>query len=440
MRSNIITAASLRISEIPETNNLVLRYPGSTAESTSILKEEYDLVVLSVGMEISDDVKILGQQLGIDLNDHGYCLKSENNPLETNLPGVFAAGPFREPKDIPESVIEASGAAGAVASYLSDTRFTQTTVREYPEERDISCDPPRIGVFVCHCGSNIGGYLDVPGVSEYAASLPHVVHAEANLYSCSQDSIKHITRTISEKELNRVVVASCTPLTHQPLFQDSIRDAGLNPYLFEMANIRNQCSWVHSTDNLIATGKAKELIRMAVAKVTRHSAQDTIDVPVEKTALVVGGGAAGMTAALTLADQGFPVHLVEKDQHLGGQLRYLLTPLNGVDPQALLKDLLHQVKSHKNITIHIDSQVLRTGGFKGNFSSQITNGNNQTETLKHGVTILTTGGQEYRGADYGYGSDPRILTQQELELRISQDIHKTGEIKIYRYDPVCWSS
>ena len=417
-----------RISEIledPETNNLILRYPSETPNPVPIIMEEYDLVILSVGMEIPDDLKVLGQQLGIELNDHGFCLTTDNNPLETNLAGVFAAGPFREPKDIPESVIEASGAAGAVATFLSEKRFTQTTTREYPAERDISCEPPRIGVFVCHCGSNIGGYINVPEVAEYAASLPLVVHAEANLYSCSQDSIKHITTTITELELNRVVVASCTPLTHQPLFQDSIRDAGLNPFLFEMANIRNQCSWVHSSDNQEATSKAKGLIRMAVAKVTRHTAQDTIDVPVEKKALVVGGGAAGITAALTLADQGFPVHLVEKELQLGGQLRNLHTSLNGNDPQAVLTTLLQRLETHKNVTVHNNSQVLETSGFKGNFSSQIVTSNDQIETLKHGVTILATGGQEYRGEDYGYGSDSRIITQQELENLIAEG-HELG--------------
>jgi heterodisulfide reductase subunit A-like polyferredoxin len=255
----------------------------------------------------------------------------------------------------------------------------------------------------------------VPDVAEYASNLPLVVHAESNLYSCSQDSIKHITETILDQNLNRVVVASCTPLTHQSLFQDSIRDAGLNPYLFEMANIRNQCSWVHSSDNAAATIKAKELIRMAVAKVTKHTAQSTVNVPVEKAALVVGGGAAGMTAALNLADQRIPVHLVEKEAELGGQLRHLYTPLNDQDPQVVLKDLVRKVKSNKNIILHLETQLLDTSGFKGNFSSQVISDDGQVDAISHGVTILATGGEEYRGPDYGYGTDPRIITQQQLE-------------------------
>ncbi|NOQ40466.1 MAG: FAD-binding protein, partial [Anaerolineales bacterium] len=413
------------LSENSETNNLILQHLPEDSATFKTVKDEFDLVVLSVGMEISEDVRVLGRRLGIDLDEYGFCHNVKFNPIETSLPGIYAVGPFREPKDIPESVIEASGAAGAIGTFLNEARFTQTRTVEFPAERDIQCAPPRVGVFVCHCGSNIGGYLDVPEVTEYASTLPLVVHAEDNLYSCSQDSIKHITKIVEEENLNRVVVASCTPLTHQPLFRNSIRDAGLNPYLFEMANIRNQCSWVHSTDNLQATKKAKDLVRMAVAKVIKQTAQSTIDVPIEKTGLVVGGGAAGMTAALTLADNGFPVHLVEKDAELGGQLRNIHTQLNGKDPQLILKELLHRTGSHKNITVHLNSQVTETSGFKGNFSSQIRDEDERTESINHGVTILATGGMEYTGSEYGFGSDPRILTQQAFEGLITD---QSGEL------------
>jgi heterodisulfide reductase subunit A-like polyferredoxin len=407
------------ISENPETNNLLLQHLPEAGAPFKTIKDEFDLVVLSVGMEISEDVRVLGRRLGIDLNEYGFCHNVKFNPIETSLPGIYAVGPFREPKDIPESVIEASGAAGAIGTFLNNARFTQTRTVEFPTEKDIQCDPPRVGVFVCHCGSNIGGYLDVPEVTEYASTLPLVVHAEANLYSCSQDSIKHITQTVEEENLNRVVVASCTPLTHQSLFQDSIREAGLNPYLFEMANIRNQCSWVHSTDNLQATKKVKDLVRMAVAKVIKQTAQRMIDVPIEKTGLVVGGGAAGMTAALTLADHGYPVHLVEKESELGGQLRFIHTHLNGKDPQSILKELLQKTGNHKNITIHLNSQVVETSGFKGNFSSIVRNEDDRTESFNHGVTILTTGGIEYKGSEYGFGSDPRIISLQAFEELIT---------------------
>jgi heterodisulfide reductase subunit A-like polyferredoxin len=330
-------------------------------------------------------------------------------------------GPFREPKDIPESVIEASGAAGAAAARLSEARFTLTTKPEFPAERDVTGEELRIGVFVCHCGSNIGGFLDVPGVADYAATLPGVAHAEANLYSCSQDSVKHIAEQVREQELNRVVVASCTPLTHAPLFRDMLRGAGLNPYLFEMANIRNQCSWVHSNDNAAATAKARDLVRMAVARASLLEPQHTFDVPVEKTALVVGGGAAGMTAAITLADQGFPVHLVEREGTLGGNLRNVLTSLNERHPHDVMEELVTQVGGNPLIDLHMETRIVGSSGFMGNFTSAIEDRTGNRVDIDHGVTILATGAQEYRGPEYGYGGDPRIVTQQEFERLLASE-------------------
>jgi heterodisulfide reductase subunit A2 len=315
--------------------------------------------------------------------------------LETNRPGIYAVGPFREPKDIPESVIEASGAAAAAAGRLYPARFNLSKRPEKPLERDVSNEEPRIGVFVCSCGSNIGGFLDVPDVASYAERLPNVCHSEWNLYTCSQDSIERITEQVREQGLNRVVVASCSPLTHKPLFQDSIRAAGLNPYLFEMANIRNQCSWVHSLDREAAGEKAKDLVRMAVARAALLEAQKMVDVEVKQAALVVGGGAAGMTAALSLAKQGFPVHLVEKQAELGGNLRYLYKQASGKDPQELLCRLLQEVHANPNISVHLESQVVASSGFMGNFSSTIL-GPEGRQQVSHGATILATGAREGR--------------------------------------------
>ncbi|RLC64341.1 MAG: hypothetical protein DRI48_07690, partial [Chloroflexi bacterium] len=330
-------------------------------------------------------------------------------------------------------VVEASGAAAAAGEILAPARWTRTEEVVYPPERDVAQEEPRIGVFVCHCGSNIGGFLDVPGVAEYAASLPGVVHAEDNLYTCSQDSIQHITEQTRELGLNRVVVASCTPLTHEPLFQDSIRQAGLNPGMFQMANIRNQCSWVHSEQWDVATDKAKDLVRMAVAKALRLEPLHKTEVEVQKAALVVGGGVAGMTAALTLADQGFPVHLVEREKWLGGNLRNLrhiadwdskAAQDNGGgglvwrDPQVLLYQLLQRIERHSRITVHLQSEFLESSGFAGNFVSRLRTPDGVIE-VRHGATIVATGGGEYRGPEYGYGTDPRILTQQEFEERLA---------------------
>jgi heterodisulfide reductase subunit A-like polyferredoxin len=289
--------------ENPETHGLVVRYvapPSSPPQAGGtgggdggIVEEEFDLVVLSVGMEIPQETRELARRLNVQVDEYGFCRTDMLQPLHTSREGIFAVGPFREPKDIPESVVEGIGAAAAAGKLLAPARWTRTEEAEYPPEKDVSHKHARVGVFVCHCGSNIGGYLDVPDVAHYAASLPGVVHAEHNLYTCSQDSIKRITEQTREHNLNRVVVASCTPLTHEPLFQDSIRQAGLNPGMFHMANIRNQCSWVHSHDWDTATEKAKDLVRAAVAKAVRLAPIHMTEIAVQKAAVVIGGGAAG---------------------------------------------------------------------------------------------------------------------------------------------------
>jgi heterodisulfide reductase subunit A-like polyferredoxin len=415
-----------RISEIkedPETHDLMVRYVEAENSQFAVRHSRFDMVVLSVGMEVPESVRDLGHRLGILLDDYGFARTSPFAPLETSKAGIFALGPFQEPKDIPESVVEASGAAGLAGALLAPARWTMTAEEDYPPERDISQEEPRVGVFVCHCGSNIAGFLDVPDVAEYAGRLPNVVHAEHNLYSCSQDAIKHIIEVTEEQKLNRVVVASCTPLTHEPLFQDAIRQAGLNPNLFEMANIRNQCSWVHPDDWEAATGKAMDLVRMAAAKAARLEPLHKTEIQVEKAALVIGGGAAGMVAALTLARQGFSVHLVEREAHLGGMLlnlRHMLEVEAGsgerkwLDPRAYVFELVEQVSGEPLITVHLNTEFVKTDGFAGSFTSYLQGPEREFE-IRHGATVVATGGREYRGPEYGYGSDPRIITQQEFE-------------------------
>jgi heterodisulfide reductase subunit A-like polyferredoxin len=409
---NYTRARISALHEVPNNQALMLEYQD---EAGQLVSEKFDLVVLSVGMEISDSVRELGNRLGVALDEYGFCHSVRFNPIETSRPGIYAVGPFREPKDIPESVVEASGAAAASAGLLAPSRWTQTSERSYPPERDVSQEEPRIGVFVCHCGSNIGGFLDVPAVTKYARDLPDVVYAEDNLYTCSQDSIQLITQQALEHDLNRIVIASCSPLTHAPLFQDSIRAAGLNPFLFDMANIRNQCSWVHSDDWDGATEKAKDLLRMAVARVALLEARHTIEMPVRQSALVIGGGVAGMTAAKSLADQGFPVHLVERNNELGGNLRHIYSSTQNQDPEKTLSRLIAGVEENPIINLHTESRVVRASGFAGNFVSVIEHQDGSQDEIQHGATILATGAQEYRGPEYGYGTNPRIITQQQLE-------------------------
>ncbi len=434
------------LEEDPESRNLILRYskdevpdnhPGDLFQ---IAADEFDLVVLSVGMEVSASVRELGHRLRVDLDDFGFCRTPTFHPTETSRPGIFAVGPFVEPKDIPESIVDASGAAGLTGGLLAPARGSLAREAVYPEELASEQEPPRVGVFVCHCGSNIAGFLDVGDVTSTATQLPHVVHAESLLYACSQDGTSLIQERIKEHKLNRVVVASCTPTTHGPLFTDIIRQAGLNEHLFSMANIRNQCSWVHSDDPEIATAKAKALVQMSVARVVGLEPLTKTPVAIQHAALVIGGGIAGLISALTLADQGFPVHIVERDDVLGGNLRHIhlsLPEFNTdeiTNPQTYLSDVISSVENHPNITLRMKSEVVTTHGFVGNFTTQVGDSEGNTTEIEHGVTIVTSGGQEYRGPEYGYGAHPRILTLQQFESLLATGAYTNDDSETHRFD------
>ena len=425
-----------QVREDPATKNLQLRY-WDRAGARTMIEEEFDMVVLSVGMEIAPEVRELGRRLGVELDDYGFCRTVQFDPLQTSRPGIFAAGPFREPKDIPESLVDASAAAAGAGALLSGARGTLTTRRSYPEERAVAEEEPRTAVFVCHCGTNIAGYVDCGDVAQYARNLPGVIHAEEKLYACSRDSVADISAKVQSLGANRLVVASCTPLTHETLFRDCARNGGLNPFLFDMANIRNQCSWVHADDRATATTKARDLVRMSAARAAQLQALPTGTMAMNKTALVVGGGPAGMTAALSLAQQGFPVHLVEKEAELGGALRSqhfglddigVGNPLgrNGGDaqisPRQFLAETIAAVQAEPRITVHLDTVLVKTAGFMGNFTSTLSSpdGGVERARVEHGVAVLTSGGVEYRGEEYCYGSDPRILTQSQFEEKLAQ--------------------
>ncbi len=402
--------------EIPESNNVTIRY--STTDD-GVKEEEFDLVVLSIGLNPPADFEDLSNKFGIELNSHGFCKTNPVNPMETSRPGIFVSGAFQGPLDIPESVFTASGAGSQCGELLGHRRGKLAREREYPPERDVSGEEPRIGVFVCHCGANIGRVVDVPSTVEYALTLPYVVHAQEQLFSCATNCAKEITDMVKEKGLNRVVVAACSPRTLEPLFRDTLREAGINQYYFEFANIREHCSWVHSKEKEEASEKAKDIIRMAVARACHLKPLQEFDLPVNKTALVVGGGIAGMTCALSIAEQGHEVHLVEKDKDLGGTARRIHYTLEGLDVQAYLRDLIRKVYQHPSVHVYTDATITEATGYVGNFVTKVKSERGITE-IKHGAAVIATGAEEYKPTEYLYGKDDRVLTFLELEEQIAK--------------------
>jgi heterodisulfide reductase subunit A len=413
------------VTEDPKTNNLIVHY----VEDENPKTEEFDMVVLSIGMQPPKNVEQLAKNLGIKLNKYKFCETDTFSPVETSKPGVFVCGAFSAPKDIPESVAQASGAAAKAMSIVASERGTQVTAKQYPPERDVSKEEPRIGVFVCHCGINIGGVVNVPEVVEYAKTLPNVAYAEANVYTCSQDTQKLIREKIKQNNLNRVIVASCTPRTHEPLFKETVQEAGLNPYLFEMTNIRDQCSWVHMHEPKEATKKAKDLVRSIVAKAKLLKPLEKPLISVTPVGLVIGGGVSGMTAALEVAKQGFEVHLVEKEKELGGHLRnihYLLGEKS--NPKEKLDALVKAVRENEKIHVYTCAEVVDIYGFVGNFKSRIKQQDGKEKEIEHGTVIVATGAVEYKPTEYLYGKDPKVITQHELEEKISKGEFKAKNV------------
>ena len=402
--------------EDPQSKNVIVKY--ATADD-GVKEEAFDMVVLSVGLNPPVDHQDLADTFGIELNVHGFCKSEPSNPMATTRPGVFVSGAFQGPMDIPESVFTASAAGSQCGQRLDYRRGKLTTAKVYPPEKDVAEEEPRIGVFVCHCGTNIGRVVDVPSTVEYALGLPNVVHAQEQLFSCATNSIKEITDTIMEKGLNRVVVAACSPRTLEPLFRDTLREAGINQYFYDMANIREHCSWCHSKEKEAATRKAKDITRMSVARSAVLEPLQEFDLPVNKAALVVGGGLAGMTCALSIAEQGHEVYLLEKDDELGGTARRIYSTLDGQDVQAQLRELVKKVYRHQLIHVYTDAMVTEATGYVGNFVTQVTSERGTAE-IEHGATVIAVGAEEYQPTEFLYGEDERVLTHLELGTRIAQ--------------------
>ncbi len=403
--------------ENPENRNLILRFAD---ENGTILEEEFDMLVLSVGLEVPKSSLDLADRLGVAINKHKFIASEPFTPLASSRPGIYTCGTSQGPKDIPASVTEASAAAGLAGCLIAESRGTDTKVIEVPDEIDISGQEPRVGVFVCNCGSNIAGVIDVPGVQEYAATLPGVVFTDSNLFTCSQDTQGKIKDKILEEGLNRVVVASCSPKTHAPMFMETLEACGLNRYLFEMANIRNQDSWVHAYNPELATEKAKDLVRMAVSRAVRLKPLKGKVIPVNKRALVVGGGIAGMNAAIDLSKQGFESTLIEKQDQLGGMGRKLHRTLEGADVKPYLDQLIGQVTADEKITVLTNTEIVDFEGFQGNFKTTVQASGNEPQLIEHGIIIVATGAGEYTPKEFLYGEDDRVVTQLQLSDRLAE--------------------
>ncbi len=397
------------------TGDLMMRYAD---EDGTLVDETFNMVILSIGFEPHADALEFAETFGIEPNAHRFAKTTQFKPVDTTRPGVYVAGIYQEPKDIPETVMQGSAVAGNAMALLSEARGTEVMVKDLPPEKDVKDEEPRIGVFVCHCGINIAQTVDVEKVVAAVKDLPSVTHSENLLYACSQDSLEKIKSLVKEKNLNRVVVASCTPRTHEPLFQETIRDAGLNKYLFELADIREQCSWCHMGQNEVATEKAIDIVKMNVAKARLLEPVETDSVNVTPGAMIIGGGVAGMTTALSLGDQGFDVHIVEKESALGGLVKNVYRTLDGSDVQTFINQRIADVEAHPKITIHMGVGIKETKGFVGNFKTTLTDGSG----FEHGVIVVATGGVEYEPSEYSFGDSDQVITQRDLEKRLENQM------------------
>jgi heterodisulfide reductase subunit A len=426
-----------RISDIKEdsrSNDLIIQYLGSNGK---LLEERFDLVVLSVGVLPPSGAISLSKRLGFDLNDYGFCKTDKFNPLETSQPGIYVCGAFATPKEIAETIIDAAGAAGDVMRIFSDQLGNLPSTREHPfigrgdfiPEKDILGESPRIGVFVCSCHPAIDGTINVNRLVERAKSFANVIASTDIGYGCFPEGIEKIKHAIYDLNLNRVVVAGCSHRTHESLFQRTIREAGLNPYLLEMTNIREFCAWVHPGEPEKATRKALELTRMAVERASLLQPLYKSEIKPEKRALVIGGGISGMSAALAIADAGFSVSLVERSGALGGNLHNINFVVEGDNPQRLLRNLVNRIVAENRITVYTRTEVVHHNGHLGAYQAVLRSHDGEEETITHGVTIVAIGGRESRGSKYLQGQHPKVITQLELEEMIAHRLSEVVKLK-----------
>ncbi len=402
------------------TGDLQIRYPADG--EADFQTEVFDLVVLAAGFRVSPESQELAEKIGIDLNEHGFARTGSFDPVATSKPGIYVCGMFESPKDIPDTMVQASAAAAKAAKDLTPLRVVAEAQEDLPPERDVAGAEPRIGVFVCDCGLNIGGVVDVAALAAGVASLPQVVVSETIGHGCSREALEHIQAAIRTQNLNRVVVGACSPRTHEGLFQETVRKAGLNKYLVEIANLRDQDTWVHGDHPEDAAAKAKDLMHMAVSSVrlARPLADQTL--PMNKDVLVVGGGIAGMTASLKLADMGYKVHLVERAKALGGVAKQVRRTLEGEDVQAHIADLIKRTEAHDRIQVWKQAMVVDHTGLAGMFRTGIQVGPQMFyREVRHGITILATGALPNRPQEYLLGRHQAVTTQLALGGLLADD-------------------
>ena len=423
-----------RVSEIredPASGDLLVQFATPNGE---LHQEKFEMVVLATGLQPPESAKYLADNLGIELNQYGFCQTDKFTPLQTTRPGVYVCGAFSSPKEIVETIIDASGAAAEVMRLLNDRLHTYEYTREnpflavndLPPERDISAEELRVGVFACTCGETISEVVDISTLLHNISHIPNVTSVDMIEYACFPEVQDELVDRIKNENINRVVIAACSNRTHESLFQRSVRMAGLNPYLLEVVNLREQCSFVHHDQIPLANKKATELVRIAIGRVSVAkpvTKQRHICLP---SALVIGGGVSGMTSALAIADSGYDVHLVERSQTLGGNLQNLYYVAEGYNPQRLLRDLINRVRAHTRIIIHTRTEVVKHSGHVGYFRTELQtrrNGSSDSLLIEHGVTIVATGAQETR--QHSLLDYPQVITQQDLEEKI---IHHPEEI------------
>jgi heterodisulfide reductase subunit A len=415
-----------RVVEDPLTHNLNITY---LDENQRLNTETFDMVILAVGLKTSDESLELAEKIGVNLNESLFCSTTSFEPVATNRPGIFAAGMFQGPKDIPQTVIEASAAAGASSRLLASARHTLTTKQEFPPQRDVSDEEPRIGVFICRCGINIANVVNVPKVVEHVRTLPNVVFADEKLFTCSQDTQEQFLQIIEEHKLNRIVVSACSPRTHEPMFQLTMEKAGLNPYLFTMTNVRDQCSWVHATRKEDATLKAMDLTRMAVARARLLAPLQKSQMDVVPNGLVLGGGISGLTTALNLADQGFQTYLIEKNDSLGGNAVSIEKTIHGEPVKPFLDGLISKVKNHPKIKVFKNAGFFDLTGHVGHFKGKIMPMGAEPHEIEFGAAVIATGAIESKPTEYLYGEHTAVETQHSLEERIIAGDPKLKEIR-----------